>query len=298
MMKFNTLILVALCLLSLERANPSPSYTNTSSIDDLIPVVINEHLHHSLPSDWINEYQKIMTNLKNLLPLYQIYYHSIDIYAWNDKVHDPYPGIKGGAYISLNNSDKKQKLFVVEISNHEFLQNHMHRYSVIAHEYFHTYQMAQNKHANKYDNHPTSFKTKWLIEGSAASFESIYIQQHYSKNYFLSAQNQVNLEAIQNPSIFENYNSYKKDTNYSSSVFLVLVLAKELQLAGHTEDQSFRLILKDFMQGNPNKMTWKSVFQTTFNISVSDFYTKASKYQPSIRTVLPSSSLTLESIFN
>ena len=239
-----------------------------------------------------------MTNLKNLLPLYQIYYHSIDIYAWNDKVHDPYPGIKGGAYISLNNSDKKQKLFVVEISNHEFLQNHMHRYSVIAHEYFHTYQMAQNKHANKYDNHPTSFKTKWLIEGSAASFESIYIQQHYGKNYFLSAQNQVNLEAIQNPNIFENYNSYKKDTNYSSSVFLVLVLAKELQLAGHTEDQSFRLILKDFMQGNPNKMTWKRVFQTTFNISVSDFYTKASKYQPSIRTVLPSSSLTLESIFN
>ena len=51
----------------------------------------------------------------------------------------------------------------------------MHRYSVIAHEYFHTYQMTQNKHANKYDNHPTSFKTKWLIEGSAASFESIYI---------------------------------------------------------------------------------------------------------------------------
>ena len=98
--------------------------------------------------------------------------------------------------------------------------------------------------------------------------------------------------------IFENYNSYQKDTNYSSSVFLVLVLAKELQLAGHTEDQSFRLILKDFMQGNPNKMTWKRVFQTTFNISVSDFYTKASKYQPSIRTVLPSSSLTLESIFN
>ena len=298
MMKFNTLILVALCLLSFERANPSPSDTNTPSIDDLIPVVINEHLHHSLPADWINEYQKIMTNLKNLLPLYQIYYHSIDIYAWNDKVHEPYPGIKGGAYISLNNSDKKQKLFVVEISNHEFLQNHMHRYSVIAHEYFHTYQMAQNKHANKYDNHPTSFKTKWIIEGSAASFESIYIQQHYSKNYFLSAQNQVNLEAIQNPNIFENYNSYKKDTNYSSSVFLVLVLAKELQLAGHTEDQSFRLILKDFMQGNPNKMNWKRVFQTTFNISVSDFYTKASKYQPSIRTVLPSSSLTLESIFN
>ena len=72
----------------------------------------------------------------------------------------------------------------MEINNNEFLQDHIHRYSVIAHEYFHTYQMTLNKHANKYDDHPTSFKTKWLIEGSAASFESIYIQQHYNENYF------------------------------------------------------------------------------------------------------------------
>ncbi len=30
---------------------------------------------------------------------------------------------------------------------------------------------------NKYDDHPTSFKTKWLIEGAAASFELLYTQQ-------------------------------------------------------------------------------------------------------------------------
>jgi len=262
------------------------------------PIVINEHLHRSLPSDWISEYRKIMTNLKNLLPLHQIYYHSIDIYAWNDKVPAPYPGIEGGAYISVQNNDKNQKLFVMEINNNEFLQDHIHRYSVIAHEYFHTYQMTLNKHGNKYDDHPTSFKTKWLIEGSAASFESIYIQQHYNENHFLSAQDQIDPEAIQNPAIFESYNSHRKDTNYSSSVFLVLVLSKELQLAGHSESRAFRLIFKDFMEANPNKMTWEKIFQTTFNISIIDFYTKASKYQPSISRVLPSSSLKLESIFN
>jgi len=298
-MKFNTLILVVFSLLSFTESNPSPSDTNTLFMSDLIePVVINEHLHHSLPADWISEYRKIMTNLKNLLPLHQIYYHSIDIYAWNDKVADPYLGIEGGAYISVQNNDKNQKLFVMEINDNEFLQDHVHRYSVIAHEYFHTYQMTLNKHGNKYDDHPTSFKTKWLIEGSAASFESIYIQQHYNENYFLSAQDQVDPEATQNPTIFESYNSHEKDTNYSSSVFLFLVLSKELQLSGHSESQAFRLIFKNFMEANPNKMTWKKVFQTTFNISIIDFYTKASKYQPSISRVLPSSSLKLESIFN
>ena len=127
MMKSYTLILVAFCLLSLVRVNPSLSDTNTLSMSDLIePVVINEHLHRSLPADWISEYRKIMTNLKNLLPLNQIYYHSIDIYAWNDKVADPYPGIEGGAYISVQNDDLNQKLFVMEINNNEFLQDHIH----------------------------------------------------------------------------------------------------------------------------------------------------------------------------
>ena len=186
---------------------------------------------------------------------------------------DPYPGIDGGAYISVKNNDDNQKLFVIEISNNEFLCNHIHRYSVIAHEYFHTYQMTLNSHMNKYDDHPTSFKTKWLIEGAAASFESLYTQQYFNINYFLSGQTEVDSDATQNPSIFENYDSQDKDVNYSSSVFLVLVLVKELQLAGHSEAEAFKLIFKDFMQANPNKKTWQDVFQTTFNMSVSDFHT-------------------------
>ena len=48
-----------------------------------------------------------------------------------------------------------------------------------------------------------------------------------------------------------------KDVNYSSSVFLVLVLVKELQLAGHSEAEAFKLIFKDFMQANPNKKPGK-----------------------------------------
>ena len=297
--KFMLLVISACTLLSCGKDSSLPSDTNSPSISDsTTPVVINEHIHSSLPVDWINEYHTIISNLKNLLPLYQTYYNSIDVYAWNDKVSDPYPGIDGGAYISVKNNDDNQKLFVIEISNNEFLCKHIHRYSVIAHEYFHTYQMTLNSHMNKYDDHPTSFKTKWLTEGAAASFESLYTQQYFNINYFLSGQIKVDSDTTQTPSIFENYDSQDKDVNYSSSVFLVLVLAKELQLAGHSEVEAFKLIYKDFMQANPNKKTWQDVFQTTFNMSISDFYTKVSSYKPSINNVLPSTSLTLESIFN
>jgi len=124
------------------------------------------------------------------------------------------------------------------------------------------------------------------------------LNNYFNINYFLSSQTEVDSDATQNPSMFENYDSHDKDTNYSSSVFLVLVLVKELQLKGHSESKAFRLMCKDFMQANPNKKTWPDVFQTTFNMSVSDFYSKVSSDKPSINTVLPGTSLTLESIFN
>ena len=294
------LLVISTCtLLSCGKDSSLRSDTNSPSVSDpRKSVVINEHIHISLPADWINEYHTIMTNLKTLLPLYQIYYNSIDIYAWNDKVPDPYPSIDGGAYISVKNNDDNQKLFVMEISNDEFLWNHINRYSVIPHEYFHTYQMTLNSHMNKYDDHPTSFKTKWLIEGAASSFDYLYIEQYYSQNKFSSNQTIVDSAATQNPSIFENYGSNNKDINGTSSLFLVLVLAKELQLAGHSEAKAFKLIFKDFMQANPNKITWQDVFQTIFNMSFGDFHTKVRSYKPSINTVLPSISLTLESNFN
>ena len=76
------------------------------------------------------------------------------------------------------------------------------------------------------------------------------------------------------------------------------LIRRVYELAGYSEVEAFKLIYKDFMQANPNKKTWQDVFQVTFNMSISDFYTKVSSYKPSINTVLPSTSLTLESIFN
>ena len=116
----------------------------------------------------------------------------------------------------------------------------MHRYSVIPQEYFHSYQMSFSKNF-----HDGSIELKWIAEGSAASIESIYIQQYY--NYFKNQQNKVNIALVNHPKIFENYNNYKvEDINYSSSVFMVLALSKELQSLNYLEKDAFKIIFKYF----------------------------------------------------
>ena len=169
----------------------------------------------------------------------------------------------------------------------------MHRYSVIDLEYFHDYQMSLSK--NFFDG---NIELKWMSEGGAACFESLYIQQYYSYNYFKVDQNRVDISAINTPSIFEKYStSNTVDTNYSSSVFMFLALAKELQKNGSTESEAFQLVLKDFWLKDPTENNWKAKFLETFNISVDQFYTSLKGYTNDIETVLPSESLKLESIF-
>ena len=62
--KFIILIISALTLLVFGKYSPAPSETNSPSISDSkTPVVINEHIHSSLPANWINEYNTIVNNL-------------------------------------------------------------------------------------------------------------------------------------------------------------------------------------------------------------------------------------------
>jgi hypothetical protein len=140
---------------------------------------------------------------------------------------------------------------------------------------------------------------KWMSEGGAATFESLYIQQYYSFSYFEAAQNNVDVSVLSTPSLFETYSASQQiDINYASSVFIFLALAKELQNLGYSEPQAFRLILKEFWITDPTDQNWKVKFQETFNMSVDDFYVSLQSYTNNIISVIPSSELTLESIYN
>ena len=282
--------------------NSSDGSSSTSTMNDpnnTTPVTFTENVHSSLPEAWVTEYNTIKENLLTIFPLYQKYYRGIVVYAWNDNVDDPYSGVEGGAYIGMENNDETMKRFVMEIPNQEFSGNSFHRYSVIVHEYFHCYQQSLNLHMNKANADPTSFDTKWLIEGPAAVVEGMYTKEYYGDNYTAESQNDVHTDVFTSPTKFESRDTSRDiDSNYSSSIFLILVLAKELQNSGLTEKKSFQLILRDYMAENPNKDTWKTLFSETFNMTLDAFYAKLPNYNGQKNAdVLPTATLKLEDIF-
>jgi len=257
--------------------------------------IFNYNLHESLPSEWVAEFYTIMSNLESIIPAEpRSYLDNMSIYSWVDNIDKPYKNKIGnttGACICGNN---KERYMVLEIPNDEFKYNQLHRFSVIAHEYFHVYQMSLSK--KFYDG---DIELKWMSEGTAASFESLYIQQFYGSNYFLEAQTNVHISAINNPKIFETFDASRdEDINYSSSVFMALVLTKELQKIGKTEEEAFRLIYKDFWLLNPTDNNWKQKFEELFTFSVETFYDTLGQYSNDISSVLPSETIRIQDIFN
>tara|TARA_B110000263_G_scaffold244914_1_gene253673 strand:+ start:85 stop:1089 length:1005 start_codon:yes stop_codon:yes gene_type:complete len=271
-------------------------YENNPCIPQ-IEIIYN--IHESLPEDWVTEFYIIMDNLSNIIPANQNYFEDLTIYAWNSNVEDPYPGIEGGTYIG---GSADGLYMVLEINEMEFEWNHMHRYSVIAHEYFHVYQLSINQAMNEPNDgyNPNAFSIKWLIEGAATTIESIYIQDYYNYNYFINelAYTSISDFVHTNPSIFENYNSNNMDINYVSSTFMVLVLSKELMELGHSEEDAFKMIFKEFILAGAKNSDWEDFFADIFGFSVDNFYDTLQFYPLNLEDVIPSSSLSLEQIFD
>ena len=244
-----------------------------------------------------------MNNLDDKIKILPKEYSSeMDVYAWKSTTNKPYQNQIGDADGACICGNENERYMVLEIPASEFDFSSLHRYSVIPHEYFHVYQMSLSK--NFYDG---NIELKWMSEGGAASIESIYIQQYYQFNYFKDAQTQVNIAAINNPSIFETYSaSQNEDINYSSSVFMVLALSKELQKQNISEAEAFRMIFRDFWLPDPTDGNWKSNFENVFNFSVQDFYQILPSYDlnadniidsTDFNSVLPSENILLQNIF-
>ena len=263
----------------------------------------NYNIHSELPNEWELEFYTIMNNLDDKIKILpKEYSYEMDVYAWKSTTNKPYQNQIGDAQGACICGNENERYMVLEIPASEFDFGSMHRYSVIPHEYFHVYQMSLSK--NFYDG---NIELKWMSEGGAASIESIYIQQYYQFNYFKDAQTQVNIAAINNPSIFETYSaSQNEDINYSSSVFMVLALSKELQKQNISEAEAFRMIFRDFWLPDPTDGNWKSNFENVFNFSVQDFYQILPSYDlnadniidsTDFNSVLPSENILLQNIF-
>jgi hypothetical protein len=270
------------------------------------PFSFAKNIDASLPADWVAEFNQVMSNLGQLMPISEKINEvprvqsPMNIYAWNSAVSNPFPQIPGaqGASVSGNGLNT---WMVLEIPENEFRFNDLHRYSVIVHEYFHVYQIAMSRDAEG---------AQWLFEGGAKVVEELYSQQYYGRSQFDSQLMPVNAAAVQTPKIFEDYGS-GKDMNYNGSAFLALALAKELQQQGMSEERAFTAILRDFQAESAQEPDWKKAFVNTFNMTVEQFYQSLSQYPTAESTqdwishrvvdatpVLPSKTLTLNSIFS
>ncbi len=263
----------------------------------------NYNIHSDLPNEWESEFYTIMNNLDDKIKIIpKDYSYEMDIYAWKSTTNKPYQSQIGDADGACICGNQNERYMVLEIPAAEFDDNQMHRYSVIAHEYFHVYQMSLSKTFYDHD-----IELKWMSEGGATTIESMYIQQYYNYNYFKWDVNDVNIAVVNNPSIYETYAaSSDKDRNYSSSVFMLLALSKELQKLNHSEEEAFRMIFKDFWLPNPTDGNWTNNFEEVFNITVPDFYQNLSSYDlnadgtidsTDLNSVLPSETILLQNIF-
>ena len=272
------------------------------------------NLDSSLPADWVAEFNTIMNNLGAVLPISERI-HSVpnvtmpfQIFAWNSAVPNPFPQIPGAGGASISGSDSLGLHMILEIPESEFTNNYLHRYSVIAHEYFHIYQISLSQDIMK----PT-----WMIEGGAKVVEELYTQQYYGQSEFDSGLFPVSGTVLSNPAAFEKYDrdgglvGSSADINYNSSAFM-LALVDTLQQRGISEARAFEMVLDDFVAALPDHANWRDAFQAVFSINVQDFYNSlGSGPYPSTgatddwfegpaidaRAVLPSKSLTLNAIF-
>ena len=259
------------------------------------------NLHESLPSGYISEFNTIMDNLIATIPATQqtwLINPDLNIYAWNNSVNSPYTDPNGnamqGASISGNGSSF---WMILEIPADEFTYNSMHRYSVIAHEYFHVYQMSLSENFAAPSNDSNGFSILWLSEGTAVNFESLYIQQYYGYNYYDDFTSGADFtQVISNPAAYESRDV--GDMNYSGSGFMILALVSELKKIGFSEEKAFQSVFKTFWESNPNDTNWKTKFEEVFTITVDTFYQSLASYSTDVSLIYPQSSLTLQNIIN
>ena len=275
------------------------SQISTLTVGENINFIYN--LHESLPSEYITEFNTIMDNLISTFPTVQqtwLLNPNLNVYAWNNSTNSPYTDPNGnlmqGASISGNGSSF---WMILEIPSDEFTNNSMHRYSVIAHEYFHVYQMSLSENFAAPSDDPNGFSILWLSEGTAASFESLYIQQYYGINYFEEGFAWVDIsQALTNPASYESFDV--GDMNYAGSTFMILALVSELKKVGFSEEKAFQSVYKTFWESNPSNTNWKTKFEEVFTISVDSFYQSLASYSPDMSLIYPSETISIQNIIN
>ena len=199
---------------------------------------------------------------------------------------------QGASYVKLDNDYEGLNF------SSDYCQSSLKKMQIsVAHEYFHVYQMSLSENFAAPSDDPNGFSILWLSEGTAASFESLYIQQYYGINYFEEGFAWVDIsQAVTNPASYESFDV--GDMNYAGSTFMILALVSELKKIGFSEEKAFQSVYKTFWESNPSNTNWKTKFEEVFTISVDSFYQSLASYSPDMSLIYPSETITIQNIIN
>ena len=285
------------------------------------------NIDKSVPKDYAIKFRDTMKNLDDVIPidpkigenpkisresgnpLMNIYVARQGANAWPNTVTR-----HGDNCICGNGRETWMNL---TLYNYDIESNNVSFLDVLtAHEYLHVYQMSLSKDV---------LRPKWLSEGTATLFSDLYENQYYGQwGLEWKIQNDSSKFIFTNPKLFEKYESSEEDStgkaidsNYGSSVFMVLALVKELQKQGISEQRAFEMVFKDFWAKNAqlpqfleldggnerNTVDWQKTFKSLFKMEVETFYARLrseyslADYKADYKKVLPSKSLKIQDIF-
>ena len=243
------------------------------------------HLHESLPSEWVAEFETIMDDIGELAPIsprvseVSHFQSPMDIWAWVNTVENPFPEAPGVSGMCIC-GDGPESWMSLEMHPESFVPQRrglsdeekldIHRYQVIVHEYFHVFQVAISGDRRE---------PIWLFEGGAQALENLYSQQRYGESSFEHSLFPITATWVEDPSPLEGYEYTQADNNYGFSTFMTLALVKELQLQQEiSEADAFRLVLVDFQEAKFDQDDWEKVFAETFGMRPDEFYATLNKY--------------------
>ena len=259
----------------------------------------NYELHSSLNSYYKDSIKSIIGRLEKIMPIepyketnsLKLPVNGVSVYSWKKGDIKPYLSLIGDTDQCICGYINKNLVMSLQINENDLSGDNNFKYALLAHEYFHVFQ--------HYNSKGLDLKNFWLVEGQAATIESLFVKENYSDSNYLK--NFLNKDAILFDKALKkvtDYEGYDELENGDITVFMILSLSKILQLEGHSEEKSFKMIFIDYWKSDPQNSNWKIKFKETFSLDVAQFYEKLNNYKDDPESVLPSINFKLNNIFN
>ena len=215
--------------------------------------------------------------------------NGVSVYSWLAAGSKPYLSIIGDTDQCICGVVNNKLVMSLQLQESDFNEGANFKYALLAHEFFHVYQKYLSKGFDQ--------GVFWLIEGQAATVESLYLKEFINdSNYIMNFLNKNNTsfdEGIQNVESYESYNGFNSVIGQYGdiTIFMNLSLAKILQEQGNSEKESFKIIFEDYWKTDPNELDWKTKFEEVFEITISEFYQRLNQFKTNPENLVPEISL-------